>query len=125
MQFDNEGISFNSDAANMTYNGSNVLTVASLNVLNYNHVIFTPTTGGTVNLNNKQYNIINPAGAILAVTLNLPSSPLDGDVVYIKFTQNVTTVSFTGGTVQSGITSAAAGTTVLPLVYDSGTNKWY
>ncbi len=73
---------------------------------NYAHTIFTPTTGGTVNLINKQYNIINPAGA------------------YIKFTQTISTVTYGNGTVVDGITAPTAGGLTV-LVYDSGTTSWY
>lgn len=88
------------------------------------HVIFTPTTGGTVALTNNQYNIINPAGALLALTVNLPSSPANNDCVFIKFTQNVTTVTYGNGTVVDGITAPTAGGLIV-LVYDSGTTSWY
>lgn len=88
------------------------------------HTIFTPTTGGTVALTNNQYNIINPAGALLALTVNLPSSPVNNDCVFIKFTQNVTTVTYGNGTVVDGITAPTAGGLTV-LVYDSGTTSWY
>ena len=93
-------------------------------VSNYAHTIFTPVTSGTVNLVNKQYNIVNPAGALLAVTLNVPSSPANNDVVYIKFTQTITTVTYANGTVVDGITAPRAGDLVV-LVYDAGTTSWY
>lgn len=93
-------------------------------VSNYSHTIFTPTTGQTITLTNNQYNIINPAGALLALTVNLPSSPTNNDVVYIKFTQTVTTVTYANGTVVDGITGPAAGGLVV-LTYDSGTTSWY
>lgn len=93
-------------------------------VSNYNHGIFTPTTGQTVSLVNNQYNIINPAGALLALTVNLPSSPANNDVVYIKFTQNVTTVTYANGTVVDGITAPTAGGLTV-LTYDSATTSWY
>lgn len=88
------------------------------------HTIFTPTTGGTVALTNNQYNIINPAGALLALTVNLPSSPANNDCVFIKFTQNVTTVTYGNGTVVDGITAPTAGGLTV-LTYDSGTTSWY
>jgi hypothetical protein len=91
---------------------------------NHTHTIFTPTTGQTVNLVNNQYNIINPAGALLALTLNLPSSPNNNDCVYIKFTQNITTVTYANGTVVDGITAPTAGGLTV-LVYDTSTNSWY
>lgn len=90
----------------------------------YIHTIFTPTTGGTVALVDNQYNIINPSGALLALTVNLPSSPANNDVVYIKFTQNVTTVTYANGTVVDGITAPTAGGLTV-LTYDSGTTSWY
>lgn len=90
---------------------------------NYTHGIFTPTTGQTVNLVKNKYNIINPAGALLALTVNLPAS-LNNDLVYIKFTQNITTLSYTGGTVSDAITAPTVGSLIV-LVYDSGTNIWY
>lgn len=88
------------------------------------HTIFTPTTGGTVTLTNNQYNIINPAGALLALTVTLPSSPANNDCVFIKYTQNVTTVTYSGGTVVDGITAPTAGGLVV-LTYDTGTTSWY
>lgn len=93
-------------------------------VSNYTHTIFTPTTGQTITLTNNQYNIVNPAGALLALTINLPSTPANNDVVYIKFTQTVTTVTYANGTVVDGITGPAAGGLVV-LTYDSGTTSWY
>lgn len=88
------------------------------------HTIFTPTTGGTVALINNQYNIINPAGALLALTVNLPSAPANNDCVFIKFTQNVTTVTYGNGVVVDGITAPTAGGLTV-LTYDSGTTSWY
>lgn len=93
-------------------------------VVNYAHSIFTPTTGQTVNLVRNQYNIINPAGALLALTVALPSSPTNNTVVYIKFTQNITTLSYSGGTVADAITAPTLGSLVV-LVYDLSTNIWY
>jgi hypothetical protein len=105
--------------------GNTALTWGTLNsVSNYLHTIFTPTTGGTVSTVNNSYNIINPAGTLLALTVNLPSSPNNNDVVYIKYTQSITTVTYGNGTVVDGITSPVGGGLVI-LVYDSATTSWY
>lgn len=88
------------------------------------HSITTPATGGTVNLVNNQYNIINPSGTIATLTVNLPSSPADNDRVEIKYTQAVTTVTYGNGTVVDGIASPISGQLVV-LVYDSSAGKWY
>lgn len=105
-------------------NGTQANTPTWGSSLKYGHTIFTPTTGGSVNLVNNQYNIINPSGALLALTVNLPTSPANNDVVYIKFTQNVTTVTYANGTVVDGITAPTAGGVTI-LVFDSGTTSWY
>lgn len=106
--------------------GATAMQWASINSIDATraHTIFTPTTGGTVALVNNQYNIINPAGALVALTVNLPSSPANNDVVYIKFTQTVSTVTYGNGTVVDGITAPTAGGLTI-LVYDSGTTSWY
>jgi hypothetical protein len=93
-------------------------------IVNRLHTIFTPTTGGTVVLVNNQYNIINPAGTLLALTVTLPSSPINNDTVQIKYTQSITTVTYNGGTVVDGIISPVAGGYVI-LTFDSTNNSWY
>ncbi len=108
----------------MVKHGDMVQAVSPALPIQYQHTLFTPTTGGTVSLVNNQYNIINPAGALVAVTLNLPSSPSNNDVVYIKFTQTVSTVTYANGTVVDGITAPTAGGLVV-LTYDSGSTSWY
>jgi|GEM_PF-2360836 len=90
----------------------------------YPHTIFTPSGGGTVSLVNHQYNIINPSGSLSALTVNLPSSPANNDVVIIKYIHSITTVTYSGGTVAGGISSPADGGMVI-LTYDSGTATWY
>lgn len=87
------------------------------------HSIFIPTTGGTVNVLNNQTNIINPAGSLLTLTINLPSSPANNDKIYIKFTQAITTLNYTGGTVADNAPVGLG--TLVYLTYDSGTTTWY
>lgn len=118
----NMGTGVVSDSTVKVENG--VLKMVASGGIAFQHTIFTPTTGSTVNLVNNQYNIINPAGALLALTVNLPSSPNNNDVVIIKFTQSVTTVTYTGGTVVDAITGPVAATAVI-LAFDSGTGNWY
>lgn len=89
-----------------------------------NHIIFTPTTGSTVTLVNNQENIINPTGALLAITLALPASPANNDTIPITFTQSVSTITYTGGTVVGGLTTIAQGGQY-HLTYDLGTTTWY
>lgn len=90
----------------------------------YSHTISTPSTGGTVNLVNGQYNIINPSGTISTLTVNFPSSPHNNDVVWIKTTQIITTITYGNGTVVDGITTSTAGG-LYSYVFNSGDSKWY
>ena len=92
--------------------------------ISYNHTIFTPSNAGTVNLVVGQYNIINPSGSLTSLTVNLPSSPANNDVVYIKYTQAITTVTYGNGTVVDGITTPSVGGLVV-LTYDATTTSWY
>jgi len=66
----------------------------------------TPTTGSTVIANGKDL-IINPAGALLALTVTFPSSPDDGQLFNISFTQAITTLTLNGGTILGTLTSVA------------------
>lgn len=105
------------------YNGT---TFALKPQLRWLHTLFTPTTGNTITLINNQYNVVNPAGSLTALTVTLPSSPTNGDIVYIKFTQAVTTVTYAGGTLgnASAPTTLTAGATII-LTYDSTNTTWY
>lgn len=92
--------------------------------LDNGHGKFTPTTGQTVTLANNQFNVINPAGTIAALTITFPASPQDNDHVRIKFTQAVTTITWTGGTPPAAPTTAAVGT-YLELTYDAASTTWF
>jgi|GEM_PF-2889633 hypothetical protein len=87
------------------------------------HVIFIPVTTGTVTLQVNNYNLINPAGTLAALTFALPASPKNNDTIEIKSTQVLTAVTFTGGTVVSAPTTIAKDGYV-KLVYDSATTSW-
>lgn len=88
----------------------------------------TPTTGGTVTIANSAapniHLIVTPAGALLALTVNLPSSPIDGQTVTIVSSQAVTTLTLGGGTIVSTITTLAANA-FARYVYNAGDSKWY
>lgn len=114
----------------MYYDAINIVWVAISSgssgapALKYPHSIFAPLTGNTVNLANNSYNVINPAGTIAALTLSLPSSPLNNDAIVIKYTQSVTSVSYTNGTVVAAVAAKTAGQ-IDTIVYDSTTTSWY
>jgi hypothetical protein len=117
-----------SNWANRTIIASGLLnwnaSTATISTVNRPHTIFTPTTGGTVTLVSGQINIINPAGTLATLTLALPASPSNNDIISVAFTQAITSVSYSGGTVVGSPTSSALGGQWY-LTYDSGSSTWY
>lgn len=109
---------------NITVTGQYTWNSSTATLTNKGHSIFTPTTGGTVTLVNNKENIINPAGAIAAITLALPASPSNNDIIDLTFTQSVTTISYSGGTVLGGLTTILQGGQY-HLIYDTATTTWY
>ncbi len=108
---------------------------ASQNIINYKGIcdlsktIVAPTTGSTVTLvTTNAITIINPSGSLLALTINLPASPADGQKQTVAFTQIITGLTLSGngnslvGT--SNLTSAAVGQK-FTLIFDLGTTSWY
>lgn len=85
----------------------------------------TPATGATVTFAaGKEVMTINPAGAILALTIAFPATPADGETRSFNSTQAVTTLTLSGGTFVGGLTSIAlAG--FATYVYSSGDSKWH
>lgn len=85
----------------------------------------TPTTGSTINVSTNGYVKLRivPAGSLLALTVSLPSSPQDGDVVEIACTQAITTFTMSNGTVNGALTTMAASTFAV-YEYNSDSSQW-
>lgn len=84
----------------------------------------TPTTGQTVNSNGAEYLVINPAGALLALTVGFPSSPVDGQLFNLSSTQAVTTITLTSsGTIDGTLTGIAANGTA-GWIYIASITTW-
>lgn len=86
----------------------------------------TPSTGNTVTVisNSNVRLIIDPAGALLALTIALPGSPSNNDVVTFGSSQAVTTLTISGGTIVGALTSLAIGSCAT-YVYYSVASKWF
>lgn len=84
----------------------------------------TPTTGSSVTiLDNTTVLTINPAGAILALTIVFPTA-YDGRVVEFNTTQTITALTLSGGTFVGGLTTLGiAG--FAQYIYSSGDSKWH
>lgn len=85
----------------------------------------TPTTGATVSVGTTGYTtlFINPAGSLLALTVNLPSSPIDGDTVEVHSSQAITTLTMGNGTIIGPLTTMAIAT-FAKYRYYSDTTSW-
>jgi hypothetical protein len=87
------------------------------------HIIFTPSTGGTVSIVNKQINIINPSGSIATLTITFPSSANNNDIIIIKYAQSIAAVTYSAN-VADGMAAPIQGTSIT-FTYDSSTSTWY
>ena len=108
-------------------NGSGVLTW--VNSPTAGKSVFTPTSGATIAAIWGN-NIINLSSGISALTITLPSSPTDNETVHFTFTNTITTLSFTGGTIGGAgglttVSSVATGNVNYQLTYDSSSSSWY
>ena len=85
-----------------------------------------PETGATVTVNNTGHVrlILNPAGSLLALTVTLPGSPSDGDMIELGCSQVVTTLTMNGGTIVGGLTSFAVGG-FASYAYSSTGASWF
>ena len=86
----------------------------------------TPSTSGTVSTHNMagyQRLIVAPAGTIAALTLDLPANPINGEVLEMTFTQAVTALTVSGGTM-TGIGSGVAAGFGGKWIYSAADTKW-
>jgi hypothetical protein len=92
------------------------------NILQYS----TPVDAATVSISSVNTSLVlQPAGALTALTVNFPSSGLtDGGRVEISCTQIVTAVTMGGGTVVGALTALAAGG-FAKYVYRLANTTWY
>lgn len=88
-----------------------------------------PLTGDTITFNNKTSNLlINPAGSLASLTINLPNAPEDGQKITIVSSQAVTSLTVaapnTNGLLGGSIGSLTAGESE-ELIYESSGLFWY
>lgn len=86
----------------------------------------TPTTGQTVTIGSTGSTrlIINPAGSLVALTIALPSTPTDGDIVQMGSSQAITTVTMSNGTTIGPLTTMAIGG-FATYIYNATTTSWF
>ncbi len=104
----------------------NITTSGTLIDKSYN--IATPATLATVVMSaNQQRQIINPAGTIAVLTVTLPSSPVDGQIAGISFTQIVSavTINAPGGATVVGPPTSAAVNSEFQFIYQASSTSWF
>jgi len=96
---------------------------------------FTPTTGQTIQIDSGVYhNVINPAGTLAALTINMPQlfpnmqGLNNGQLAKFIFAEAITSLAFTstpdGDTLKNAPTTIAAGKHV-DAIYDLATTTWF
>lgn len=97
------------------------------NLLNQSRVQkVTPTTGQTVTVNDSLGNIlllIQPISGLASLVIALPSTPVEGQLLLIFASQNVTTLSFTGGSMDR-VANYINQNQVLTYAWDSVNLVW-
>lgn len=94
---------------------------------NLSKTVVAPTTGGTVTLSTaNRRTILNPAGTLATLTINMPPTPANGQLQTVSTTQTLTalTVSGNGHTIIGQPTALTAGS-AFTMTYDLATTTWY
>jgi hypothetical protein len=90
-------------------------------------VILTPTTGTTITLATiNTRTLLNPAGTLAALTINMPAAPVNGQIQRVTSSQIITvlTISGNGHTLVGGLTTLSLGGS-FTYIYDTATTTWY
>lgn len=90
--------------------------------------VYAPLTGATITMSAGQGRaIINPAGTIALLTVTLPSTPADGQIAGMSFTQIVTglTVNAPGGATVVGPPTSAAVNNAFRFQYQASSTSWF
>ncbi|MFZ9349524.1 MAG: hypothetical protein ACO242_02380 [Candidatus Fonsibacter ubiquis] len=88
----------------------------------------TPTTGTTVTVANATSSLILKHTATIAtLTITMPASPSNGQLVHISTRSTVTTLTVNGNAGQTlyGAPSTIAATTPVAFIYETAAASWY
>lgn len=111
-------------APKATFNGT-LLTNAAIADTGFGYA--TPATGNTVTIANTVYHqIIDPAGTLATLTVNMPATPTNGQYEDVRFSQIITalTVSGNGNSIVGNPTSAAVGSQ-FSCFFRTTNTTWY
>ncbi len=90
--------------------------------------VVSPASGSSVNISVATPGVIvAPSGGLAEVNLQFPANPVDGQVVFVSFTQDAAKVSFTNGKFANASVlgpAVSAGDSIL-VFFNGETGKWY
>lgn len=93
------------------------------------HSYQTPSTGATITIaNTSRTLVIDPAGTLAALTVQMPAAPIDGQLVEFSTSQILTalTVSPNGGqTMGNGLPTSATAGQGFGFIYRLALTKWF
>jgi hypothetical protein len=125
VMYASSGLTFNSSSGQLTV--SKNLSVGGATA-DASHSIQTPVAGFSITIGNKVGTLtLTPAGTIASGTITLPAAPINGQVIHITSTQNITTLTIApnaGQTLANAIHMIAA-TAPVSYMYDAPGTKWY
>ena len=106
-------------------NGGGVLSWDS--TVHVTSTVVTPSVSANTVLLDNSYNVIAPTTTLSTYTVTMPANPNNGDVVYIKFTQLITTLTYSiaTGSVVASPTTITANQPAWILTYNSAKTSWY
>ena len=112
----------------MTFNSLGILSVpsmtAGLNIRQVNAI--TIATTSTYSLSStKSVNLLLVTAGVLTATLNMPTSPVDGQECKFSVSGNAVTLAVGTGTTAPTFSGAASVGTVFTYVYQATTTTWY
>ena len=86
-----------------------------------------PSSGGVVVVDvNRPVTVIDPASGLSSLTIDFPPAPDDATIIWLTFTQYVTTLTLSGATfvAHSGVTTVGASGAHYTFMYMSPYNAW-
>jgi hypothetical protein len=117
----NVGIGTATPSQKLDVDGNIQLTGALITVPQY----AAPLTGDTVTSDGSQQLVINPAGTLLALTVDFPATPVDGQRFDISCTQIITGLTLTAAaTIFGTLTTFAAADAFAGWVYSGDAAAW-
>lgn len=88
----------------------------------------TPASAASITVSNStSFLILKHTATIATLTITLPASPVNGQVVHVATRSTVTTLTLNGGAGQTvyGAPTTIAATTPVAFIYETAATSWY